>query len=111
MNLRQYAAQQTKGTQGTTEATTGTAAPISTTAPENTAQQPLPDKYKRIYRTVFDFHARHIPAPCTPEEWDECAADLQRTSEAVNDDPFAVDLLIAAFNELERIDIARAKQN
>ena len=91
MNLREYAAQQ-KGQQSPTE-----------------GKQPAPPlSYKAIYRAVFDFHGRYSTPPQTLEEWQSFARDIGETSSSLNNDPFAMDLLAAVYNELERQDKARS---
>lgn len=85
MNLREYAAQQ-KGQQSPTE-----------------GKQPAPPlSYKAIYRAVFDFHGRYSTPPQTLEEWQSFARDIGETSSSLNNDPFAMELLIAVSNEIER---------
>ena len=85
MNLREYAAQQ-KGQQSPTE-----------------GKQPAPPlSYKAIYRAVFDFHGRYSTPPQTLEEWEAFACDIGETSSSLNNDPFAIELLIAVSNEIER---------
>lgn len=90
VNLREYAEKQAKATQGKPEAT---ADAVKATTPAQ-----LPDRYKRIYRAVYDFHARHTPAPQTPQEWLQVAQEMG----SMESDPFLNDLLAAVYNELER---------
>ena len=56
--------------------------------------------YKPVYREVYDYHMRHIPSPETPEEWDAAVMDMKDTLARCNDDPFAVAMLVAAYQEI-----------
>lgn len=87
MNLREYAAQQ---------------AQKPAQQPTGAAERQAADPYKAVYRQVFDFHERHKPFPQTPEEWEETARDFAQTVEAAGGSPFAVSLLMAVYEELER---------
>lgn len=91
MNLREYAAQQQKP-QKPAQQPTGAAA----------ERQAAADPYKAVYRQVFDFHERHKPFPQTPEEWEEAVKDFAQTAEAAGGSPFALSLLTAVLDELER---------
>lgn len=108
VNLREYAARQTKATEGNTEAAAGIVAADNSVKTAGATPPQLPDRYKRIYRAVFDFHARHTPAPQTLEEWTQAAADIGQTSCTLDNDPFVMDLLTAVYNELTRQDKARS---
>lgn len=76
--------------------------------------------YSAMYRLAFAYHQRHSPptidraywASHTPgvddtpeadlEYWRQAAADIGQVSEGQNNDPFMIDLLSAAYSELER---------
>lgn len=107
VNLREYAARQTKATEGSTEAAAGIVSADNSGKTAGATPPQLPDRYKRIYRAVFDFHARHTPEPHTLEEWTQTAQELGQIAAAAGNDPFLTDLLISVCNELERQDKAR----
>lgn len=94
MNLREYAAQQQKPQKPAQQ-------PAGAAEGENPNGKPA-DPYKAVYRQVFDFHERHKPFPLTPEDWEQAARDLQQTAEAAGGSPFALSLLMAVYDELER---------
>lgn len=108
VNLREYAARQTKATEGSTEATAGNKSADNSKITAGATPPQMPDRYKRIYRAVFDFHARHMPEPHTLEEWTQAAEEIGQASCSMDNDPFAMDLLAAVYNELERQDKARS---
>lgn len=99
MNLREYAEQQKRAKLDSSQ--TEKAADTAPAEKAPAAQVQLPTIYKQIYREVFNFHARHTPAPATLEEWEAAAEDLTRTAAAINK-PFAHALLSAVYEELER---------
>lgn len=108
MNLREYAERQIKATEGSTEAAAGIVSAANSKITEGATPPQLPDRYKRIYRAVFDFHARHEPAPHTLEEWTQAAQEIVQASCSLDNDPFSMDLLAAVYSELERQDKARS---
>lgn len=91
MNLREYAQQQQAAPQQPTGAAAGATAPGKAASP-----------YKGIYRAVYDFHRRHDPFPQTPEDWQAAAQDMAETATACGGNPFALSLLWAVMDELER---------
>lgn len=60
------------------------------------------DAYSSIYRAVYDFHKRHMPCPVTLEEWEAATEDITAVSNKCGNDKFAMDMLVAVYNELER---------
>lgn len=77
-------------------------------------------KYKALYRAAHDYHKRHYPptvdrayweahiagADDAPQAeldyWEEASSDMCSTSNAFDNDPFLVGLLVAVYEELER---------
>lgn len=63
---------------------------------------------KRIFRACFDFMERNAPPPGADAAWWRSVADdMCNTSQAVGDTPFARDMLIAVYSQIER----EAKEN
>ena len=65
--------------------------------------------YNKIYRAVFDFHAKYKPFPATPAAWEAAADDMNAISNAHDNNPFVMDMLCAVWAELERTE-QRLKQ-
>ena len=61
------------------------------------------DKYKGIYRIVFDFQQKWLEhGEMSPDDWGACA---EESMDIVNKDPaniFLCDLMAAVYNELVR---------
>ena len=88
MGLREYAAAQRA------EDNAGDAAQGSST--------PAPFYYRGIYNAVIAYHERHAAPPRSDEEWQQAAAELSEIAAAMNNSPFALDLLCCVYKELER---------
>ena len=99
LNLREYAQLQKDSATGQIKEK---AAPAerSRDAPAHPSQ--LPAVYRAVYREVFNFHARHTPAPQDAEEWQEVVQDYLQTAAAMGNTPFANALLTAVYEEMER---------
>lgn len=63
---------------------------------------PAPFYYLGIYNAVIAYHEKHAAPPRSDEEWQQAAAELSELAKAMNNSPFALDLLCCVYNELER---------
>lgn len=66
---------------------------------KNDRRESVMGHYKRMYRTVYNFHQRYAPFPDSEEKWALAAQDAVGIAKG---SPFASDLLTAVYNELER---------
>jgi hypothetical protein len=98
MGLREYAAQQ----QQQTEAQPAHAPKVQPAAVREIPDELLPAGYADIYREVIAFHARHIPPPGSDKEWIAAAEDIGQTSAGLKNNPLAMDLLAAVYEEIGR---------
>ena len=57
---------------------------------------------QNIWRAAFDFYERRMTAPPCPGWWDATARQMEAVADRLGHDPFAVDMLIAVYSELER---------
>lgn len=59
---------------------------------------------KRLFRLVFNYFEKYDALPCDDQEayWCAAAAELGQVAAELNNDPFALDLLAAIYQELER---------
>ena len=67
-------------------------------------------KYQRIYRAVYDFHARH-PVPVTSDEWAETFTDMRDLQERIGVSLFLSDMLAAIIREIKRAGEAENEQS
>ena len=98
MGLREYAAQQ----QQQTEAQPARKPKVQPAAVRTIPDELLPAGYADIFREVIDFHSRHITPPGSDKEWIEAAEDVGQTSARMGNNPFAMDLLAAVYEEIGR---------
>lgn len=88
MGLREYAAAQQRAGESAGEQPQGKA--------------PAPFHYRAIYNAVIAYHEQHAPCPRSDEEWGEAAKAISEIAAAMENTPFALDLLTAVYTELER---------
>ena len=101
MTFKEYLSKQQSGSEATQTPDTGIQ---SETAPATKpAEAPtLPEEYKRVYRAVYAYHARHN-APFTDDEWKEAAKDIGRVASSLGNTQFAITMLGAVYAEWERL--------
>lgn len=103
--------------QSTTEPTTGSTADAG--APQ--APAPPPERrgsshigrgaspYSKQFRVAFDFLQRYtINPPRSPEAWDAICDDMTELARAGDNDELLMDLLVAAWVQIERVYKAEA---
>jgi hypothetical protein len=88
MGLREYAAAQRA------EDNAGDAAQGS--------NSPAPFYYRGIYNAAIAFHQKHITPPRSDKEWEQAAQEMGEIAAAMNNNPFAIDLLCCVLKEIER---------
>lgn len=65
---------------------------------------------RKGFRIVFDFFEAHFPPTMTDEYWYKVDEDLGKVCEACGSDEFTLDLLCAAWQELERLAKEEARE-
>lgn len=65
-------------------------------------QDALPADIKRIYRAVYDFHARHSRVEDTAEYWRSTNEDIVAVCEDLGESPLALAMLKAVHEEFVR---------
>ena len=78
-------------------------------------QAPSSRDYSGIYRAVIAYHERHNPPRLAADYWQEAAEDISRVSSSLDNEPFAMALLVAVYGEMERaykhLEASRADEN
>lgn len=88
MGLREYAAAQQRAEENAGEQQQGST--------------PAPFHYRAVYNAVIAYHEKHAPCPRSDAEWEAAARDVSAIAAAMENTPFALDLLSAVFSEFER---------
>lgn len=65
-------------------------------------QDALPADIKRIYRAVYDYHARHIEVEDTAGYWESTNEDMLAVYRDLGESPLALSLLKAVHEDLQR---------
>lgn len=70
---------------------------------------------KAYIRAVIAYHERHNPPRLAADYWQEAAEDISRVSSSLDNEPFAMALLVAVYGEMERaykhLEASRADEN
>lgn len=65
--------------------------------------------YLNSYKAAIEYHKKWVTPPTTPNEWNKCFLELRQAYEKTDKDPFAHDLLMCVYAEIERTCKAREK--
>lgn len=65
--------------------------------------QPMPPKTKEIWVVLYRFHQKYMHPNRSEEFWKAAAEELGALARQFDNDPFAIDMLMAIYTDIERI--------
>lgn len=95
-----------QSTEPTTNRATDAGAPPAAPAPPpgGSVHKGRGSPYSKQFRVAFDFLQRYTDnPPQTPDDWSELCDDMTRRASEGGDDPLLIDMLVAAFEQIERV--------